>query len=162
MKRLRALAFLACLHAGTAGAQVAPPVAGDLSDSISRIKADVATPLIARQFGDAYVRDWWMAMDALLGDAVRQATYLGEQGPACQAIRARDGDASSAWATCALGLEESGKQLSANLTELAKILPDWERMARQIDTANGTVGPLVDRALTAIAETEKRLREERY
>ncbi len=162
MKRLRALAFLAFFHAGTAGAQVAPPVAIDLSDSLSRIKADVATPLIARQFGEAYVRDWWMAMDTLLGDAVRQATYLGEQGPACQAIRARDGDNSSAWVTCALGLEESAKLLSAGLAELAKILPDWERMARQIDTANGTVSPLVDKALAAIAETEKRLREERY
>jgi hypothetical protein len=162
MKRLCALVFLAFFHAGMAGAQVAPPVVDDLSNSVSRIKADVATPLIARQFGDAYVRDWWAAMDTLLGDAVRQATYLGEQGPACQAIRARDGDASSAWATCTLGLEETGKLLSANLTELAKILPDWERMARQIDTANATVSPLVDRALAAITETEKRLRDGRY
>lgn len=162
MKRLRALAFLACLHAGAAGAQVAPPVTVDLADALSRIKADVATQLIARQFGDAYVRDWWAASDAVLADAVRLAAYLGEQGPACAAIREREGDNSAAWATCTLGLEESAKLLSAGLGQIAAILPDWERMARQIDGANATVTPLVDRALGAISETEKRLAEKRY
>lgn len=162
MKRLRALALLACLHAGTAGAQVASPVVDDLADALSRIKADVATQLVARQFGDAYVRDWWAASEAVLADAVRLAAYLGDQGPACQAIREREGDQSAAWATCTLGLEESGRLLSAGLGQIAAILPDWERMARQIDTANATVTPLVDRALGAIAETEKRLGDRRY
>ncbi len=162
MKRLRALAFLACLHAGTAGAQVVPPVTVDLADALSRIKADVATQLIARQFGDAYVRDWWAASEAVLADAVRLATYLGEQGPACQAIREREGDKSAAWATCTLGLEESGKLLSAGLSQIATILPDWERMARQIDGANATVTPLVDRALAAVAQADKLLSEKRY
>ncbi len=162
MNRLRTLAVLACLHAGAAGAQVAPLVAGDLSDSLSRIKSDVATRLVARQFGDAYVHDWWAASDAVLADAVRHASYLGEQGPACRAIRDREGDKSSAWATCALGLEESAKLLAAGLAQIAAILPDWERMARQIDAANATVTPLVDAALAAISETEKRLRDERY
>jgi len=162
MKRLGTLVVLACLHAGPAGAQVAPLVAGDLSGALSRIKSDVSTRLIARQFGDAYVRDWWAAADSVLADAVRQATYLGEQGPACKAIRDREGDKSSAWATCALGLEESAKLLAAGLGQLGAILPDWERMARQIDAANATVTPLVDAALAAISETEKRLRDERY
>jgi hypothetical protein len=162
MNRLRALAILACLHAGTAGAQVAPPVTADLVDAIARIKADVATQLIARQFGDAYVRDWWAASEAVLADAVRLATYLGEQGPTCQAIRERDGDMSAAWATCTLGLEESGKLLSAGLGQIASILPDWERMARQIDSANATVTPLVDRALASIAQADKLLLEKRY
>jgi hypothetical protein len=162
MNRLRTLAILACLHAGTAGAQVAPPVTADLVDAIARIKADVATQLIARQFGDAYVRDWWAASEAVLADAVRLATYLGEQGPACQAIRERDGDTSAAWATCTLGLEESGKLLSAGLGQIATILPDWERMARQIDSANATVTPLVDRALASIAQADKLLLEKRY
>jgi hypothetical protein len=162
MKRLRALAILACLHAGTAGAQVAPPVAADLVDTLSRIKADVATQLIARQFGDAYVRDWWAASEAVLADAVRLATYLGEQGPACQAIREREGDNSAAWATCTLGMEESAKLLSSGLGQIATILPDWERMARQIDSANATVTPLVDRALAAIAQADKLVQEKRY
>lgn len=162
MKRLGALVVLAFLHAGTSGAQVAPPVVGDLSDSLSRIKSDVSTRLVARQFGDAYVRDWWAASDAILADAVRNASYLGEQGPACQAIREREGDKSSAWATCTLGLEESAKLLNSALGQLAAILPDWERMARQIDAANATVTPLVDAALAAISETEKRLRNARY
>ena len=162
MKRLCALAFLAFLHAGTAGAQVARPVAVDLADTLSRIKADVATQLIARQFGDAYVRDWWAASETVLTDAVRLATYLGEQGPACQTIRDREGDKSAAWATCTLGLEESAKLLATDLGQIASILPDWERMARQIDSANATVTPLVDRALGAIAQTEMRLREKRY
>ncbi|MBI3503320.1 MAG: hypothetical protein HY059_00655, partial [Proteobacteria bacterium] len=157
MKRLCALALLASLHAGAAGAQVAPPVANDLSESLARLKADVATPLIARQFGDAYVRDWWAATEMLLADAVRQSGYVGEQGPECLTIRARDGDKSSAWVTCSIGIEEAAKLLSADLAQIATILPDWERMARQIDTANATVSPLVDRALAAISETEKRL-----
>jgi hypothetical protein len=162
MNRLRALAFLACLHAGTAGAQVAPPVAVDLADALSRIKADVATPLVARQFGEAYVRDWWTASETILADAVRLATYLGEQGPACQAIRETEGDKSAAWATCTLGLEESAKLLSTGLGQIATILPDWERMARQIDGANATVTPLVDLALAAIGRADKLLQEKRY
>ncbi len=162
MKRLSALAFLAFLHAGTAGAQVAPPVVVELADALARIKADVATQLIARQFGDAYVRDWWAASEAVLADAVRLATYLGEQGAACQAIREREGDKSAAWTTCTLGLEESATLLSADLGQIASILPDWERMARQIDAANATVTPHVDRALGAISDAENRLRDKRY
>ena len=162
MKRLGALALLAFFHAGTAGAQVAPPVAVELADALSRIKSDVATQLIARQFGDAYVRDWWAASEAVLADAVRLAAYLGEQGPACQAIREREGDKSAAWATCTFGLEESAALLSADLGQIASILPDWERMARQIDGANATVTPHVDRALGAIADAQSRLRDKRY
>lgn len=162
MNWLRALAVLACLHVGAAGAQVAPLVSGELSDSLSRIKSDVSTRAVARQFGDAYVRDWWAASDAVLAEAVQHAAYLGEQGPACKAIREREGDKSSAWVTCALGIEESAKLLKSALEQLAAILPDWERMAREIDAANATITPLVDAALAAISETEKRLRDERY
>lgn len=162
MKRFGALALLACLHAGPAGAQIVPPVAADLADALVRIRTDVSTNLIRRQFGDAYVCDWWAATGAVHDDAVRLATYLGEQGPACAALREREGDRSSAWVTCALGIEEAAKALAADLAQIAALLPDWERMARQIDTANATVSPLVDRALTAISEANRRLEEKRY
>ncbi|MBI1244101.1 MAG: hypothetical protein GC202_03770 [Alphaproteobacteria bacterium] len=162
MKRICALALLAFLGAGSAGAQVAPLVVGELSETLSRIKADVSTAMIARRFGEAYVRDWWAANDAVLADAVRHASYLGVEGPACAALREREGDKSSAWITCTLGLEDSAKLLSADLSQLAAVLPDWERMARQIDSANATITPLVDKAIAMIDETNLRLKEKRY
>ncbi len=162
MKRVRALALLAFFGAGSAGAQVAPSVVSDLSDALGRIRADVSTSMIQRQFGENYVHDWWAATDAVLADAVRLASYLGEQGPACATLREREGDKSSAWVTCSLGLDDSAQTLAADLAQIGALLPDWERMARQIDTANATVSPLVDRALAAIAEANKRLAEKRY
>jgi hypothetical protein len=162
MMRTAAAALLAALVAGGAAAQVAPPVAADLVDALARVRGDVATRLIARQFGDAYVTDWWNATDAVLASAVRQATYLGEQGPSCLAKREREGDASSAWVTCAAGLDEAKKQLDADLGQIAAILPDWERMARQIDAANATVTPQVDRALAAIDTARRALAATRY
>jgi hypothetical protein len=162
MKRIGALALLAFLHAGSAGAQVAPLVVSDLADALARIRADVSTAMIQRQFGENYVRDWWAATDAVFADAARHASYLGAEGPACAALREREGDKSSAWITCTLGLENSVAALSADLSQIAALLPDWERMARQIDAANGTVSPLVDRALAAIAESVRRIEAKRY
>ena len=160
--RLAVAALLAALVAGSAAAQVAPPVTTDLPDALARVRADVATRLVARQFGDAYVGDWWNATEAVLASAVRQASYLGEQGPPCLAKREREGDASAAFATCAAGLDEAKKQLDADLGQIAAILPDWERMTRQIDAANATVTPQVDRALASIDAARKALAAERY
>jgi hypothetical protein len=52
--------------------------------------------------------------------------------------------------------------LGQSLGQLAQSLPDWERMARDVDSANTSVTPLVDKALAAIDEILKRLTEERY
>jgi len=162
MMRPAAAVLLAALAAGSAAAQVVPPVATDLVDALARVRADVATRLIARQFGDAYVADWWNATEAVLASAVRQARYLGEEGPSCLAKRAREGDASSAFVTCSAGLDEAKKQLDADLGQIAAIVPDWERMARQIDAANATVTPQVDRALAAIDAARRALMAGRY
>jgi hypothetical protein len=94
--------------------------------------------------------------------AVLSARYVSEQGPRCLAIRTREGDASSAWVTCSLGLEDETMLLGQSLGQLAQSLPDWERMARDVDSANTSVTPLVDKALAAIDEILKRLAEERY
>ena len=162
MKSLVALAVAACLHAATAGAQVAPLVAGDLADALARLKSDVATGLIAKQFGDAYVAEWWNSSETVLASAARSARYVSEQGPACLAIRSREGDAAAAWVTCSLGLEDETMLLGQSLGQLAQSLPDWERMATEIDAANRSVTPLTDKALAAIDEILKRMREERY
>jgi hypothetical protein len=65
-------------------------VAGDLADALARLKNDVATGLIAKQFGDAYVADWWNSSETVLASAARSARYVSEQGPACLAIRSRE------------------------------------------------------------------------
>jgi hypothetical protein len=162
MKMLAALAVAACLHVATAGAQVAPLVAGDLADALARLKNDAATGLIAKQFGDAYVAEWWNSSEAVLAAAAQSARYVSEQGPACLAIRSREGDTAAAWVTCSLGLEDETMLLGQSLGQLAQSLPDWERMAVEIDAANRSVTPLTDKALAAIDEILKRMREERY
>jgi GTPase len=78
------------------------------------------------------------------------------------AIRSREGDAAAAWVTCSLGLEDETMLLGQSLGQLAQSLPDWERMATEIDAANRSVTPLTDKALAAIDEILKRMREERY
>lgn len=163
MIRLAVLAVVACVaHAAAAGAQVAPLVQGDLADALARLKSDVATSLVEKQFGPAYAADWWRATDQVLTAAVQSARYVSEQGPRCLAIRTREGDSSSAWVTCSLGLEDETMLLGQSLGQLAQSLPDWERMAREVDSANTSVTPLTDKALAAIDEILKRLAEERY
>jgi uncharacterized protein YukE len=157
---LFALALLLPLAAHAQG--VDDLVARDLGGALERLARDVGRGAVERQFGRAYAADWWAAADAVHASARAQALYLAAQGPACAAIRTREGDASSAWVTCQLGIEEAVKALNADLDQIEKSLPDWERMVRELDTANTSVTPAIDAALAAIAETKRRLAEGRY
>ncbi len=147
----------------TAGAQDAHTlVQRDLAEPLALLTQDAGRSAVERQFGPAYARDWWAATNGVLDDAKRWAAYLGEQGPACAAIRVREGDASSAWITCQTGMKEAATALEADLAQLETALPEWERMVRQIDTANTAVSPRVDRALAAIRAIRARLAETGY
>lgn len=159
----RFLFALTLLFAMPAQAQsVGDLIARDLGDALARLSRDAGRGAVERQFGRAYAADWWAATDAVFANARARALYLAGQGPACAAIRVREGDASSAWLTCRIGIEEGTKTLSADLDQIEAALPDWERMVRELDTANTAVSPAVDIALAAIAETKRRLAEGRY
>jgi hypothetical protein len=134
----------------------------DLGEALSRLSRDVGRGAVERSFGRAYAADWWAATDAVFAAAATRALYLAEQGPACAALRVREGDASSAWVTCRLGIDEAIEALTADLDRIEAALPDWERMVRELDTANTAVTPAVDAALAAIAETKRRLGDGRY
>ncbi len=134
----------------------------DLGEPIALLTQDAGRSAVERQFGTAYARDWWNAMGTILDDAKRFAAYLAEQGPECAAIKAREGDASSGWITCQTGMKEASDALAANLAQLETALPEWERMVRQIDTANTAVSPRVDRALAAIRAIRDRLADPGY
>lgn len=129
----------------------------DLGEPIALLTQDAGRSAVERQFGIGYARDWWAATGAILDDAERWSGYLAEQGPACAAIKAREGDASSGWITCQTGMKEAAMALEADLAQLETALPEWERMVRQIDTANTAVSPRVDRALAAIRAIRARL-----
>jgi hypothetical protein len=147
----------------TAGAQDANTlVQRDLGEPIALLTQDAGRSAVERQFGTGYAREWWAATGAILDDAKRWAAYLGEQGPACAAIKEREGDASSGWITCRTGMTEAAEALAANLAQLETALPEWERMVRQIDTANTAVSPRVDRALAAIRAIRARLADPGY
>ena len=159
----RFLCALTLLLALPAQAQsVGDLVARDLGGALERLARDVGRGAVERQFGRAYAADWWAATDAVFASARARALYLAEQGPPCAAIRVREGDASSAWVTCHLGIEEAAKALAADLDQIDAILPDWERMIRELDTANTSATPAIDAALAAIAQTKRRLAEGRY
>ncbi len=134
----------------------------DLGEPLALLTQDAGRSAVERQFGTAYARDWWNATGTILDDAKRWAAYLGEQGPECAAIREREGDASSAWVTCQTGMKEAATALEADLAQLETALPEWERMVRQIDTANTAVSPRVDRALAAIRAIRVRLADPGY
>ncbi len=134
----------------------------DLGEPMALLTQDAGRSAVERQFGTAYARDWWNATGTILGDAKRWAGYLAEQGPECAAIKAREGDASSGWITCQTGMKEAADALAANLAQLETALPEWERMVRQIDTANTAVSPRVDRALAAIRAIRARLADPGY
>lgn len=137
-------------------------VGRDLGEALSRLSRDVGRGAVERNFGPAYAADWWAATDAVFAAAATRALYLAEQGPACAALRVREGDASAAWFTCRLGIDEAVEALAADLDRIEAALPDWERMVRQLDTANTAVTPTVDAALAAIAEAKRRLAAGRY
>jgi len=134
----------------------------DLGEPIALLTQDAGRSAVERQFGLGYAREWWAATGAILDDAKRWSGYLAEQGPACVAIKEREGDASSGWITCQTGMKEAGDALAANLAQLETALPEWERMVRQIDTANTAVSPRVDRALEAIRAVRARLADPGY
>lgn len=159
----RFLFALTLLFALPAQAQsVGDLIARDLGDALARLSRDVGRNAVERQFGATYAADWWAATDAVFANARTRALYLAEQGPACAAIRVRAGDASSAWVTCQFGVEEASKALTADLDQIEAALPDWERMVRELDTANTAVTPTIDLALAAIADTKRRLADGRY
>jgi hypothetical protein len=155
-------AFALLLSSPAHAQSVGDLVARDLGGALDRLSRDVGRGAVERQFGRAYAADWWAAMDAVFATARARALYLAEQGPACAAIRTREGDAASAWVTCRIGVEEAAKALIADLDQIDAILPDWERMVRELDTANTSATPAVDAALTAIAGTKRRLAEGVY
>ncbi|MBC8793087.1 MAG: hypothetical protein C6Y20_15915 [Tagaea sp. CACIAM 22H2] len=134
----------------------------DLGEPLALLTQDAGRSAVERQFGTAYARDWWSATGAILDDAKRWAAYLAEQGPECAAIKAPEGDASSGWVTCQTGMKEAATALEADLAQLETALPEWERMVRQIDTANTAVSPRVDRALAAIRAIRARLADPGY
>ncbi len=134
----------------------------DLGEPLALLTQDAGRSAVERQFGTGYARDWWSATGAILDDAKRWAAYLAEQGPECAAIKAREGDASSGWVTCQTGMKEAATALEADLAQLETALPEWERMVRQIDTANTAVSPRVDRALAAIRAIRARLADPGY
>lgn len=134
----------------------------DLGEPLALLTQDAGRSAVERQFGTGYARDWWSATGAILDDAKRWAAYLAEQGPECAAIKAREGDASSGWVTCQTGMKEAATALETDLAQLETALPEWERMVRQIDTANTAVSPRVDRALAAIRAIRARLADPGY
>lgn len=156
-------ALLLVFAASGASAQDANTlVQRDLGEPLALLTQDAGRSAVERQFGTAYARDWWAATGTILDDAKRWSGYLAEQGPACAAIKAREGDASSGWITCQTGMKEAADALAANLAQLETALPEWERMVRQIDTANTAVSPRVDRALSAIRAIRARLADPGY
>jgi len=158
---LFALIFVfAASHAYAQGVKTL--VQRDLGEPLALLTQDAGRSAVERQFGTAYARDWWSATGAILDDAKRWAAYLAEQGPECAAIKAREGDASSGWVTCQTGMKEAATALEADLAQLETALPEWERMVRQIDTANTAVSPRVDRALAAIRAIRARLADPGY
>ena len=134
----------------------------DLGEALSRLSRDVGRGAVERSFGRAYAADWWRATEAVHANARRWAVYMADQGPACAAIRTREGDASSAWATCEAGLREAAQAMRADLDQIEAALPDWERMVRTIDTANTLVTPTVDAALAVIRAARGRLADSGY
>lgn len=134
----------------------------DLAEPLALLTQDAGRSAVERQFGTGYARDWWAATGTIFDDTKRFAAYLAEQGPECAAIREREGDSSSRWMTCQTGIKEAGDALAANLAQLETALPEWERMVRQIDTANTAVSPRVDRALAAIRAVRARLADPGY
>lgn len=154
---------LVLLLAPPAHAQsVATLIDGELGDALARLARDAGRSAVERQFGPAYAADWWRATEAVHANARRWAAYMADQGPACAAIRTREGDASSAWATCEAGLREAAQAMRADLDQIEAALPDWERMVRTIDTANTLVTPTVDTALAAIRAARGRLADSGY
>jgi hypothetical protein len=150
-------------HAQSFGGKgVGELVLRDLDETIALLTQDAGRSAVERQFGTAYARDWWAATGTIRDDAKRWAAYIAEQGPACVAIRERDGDASSAWVTCQTGMKEASDALAADLAQLETALPEWERMVRQIDTANTAISPRVDRALATIRAVRARLADPGY